>query len=245
MKFGKWIGGGLGWAIGGPIGGIIGYILGSVVDEGVDFNFDINSGQQSKSGRTTSTGYIMSLLVLISAVMKADGKVMKSELDYVKTFLKNNFGTSKAADSVRILKDLLKQSIPIADVSRQIRDNMNYSARLQLLHFLFGLANADQFVHEKELEIISFISREMGVSNSDYESIKSMFVRITNADYKILEIDKSATDEEVKKAYRRMAMKYHPDKVSSLGKEIQEAAKVKFQRVNQAYENIKKERGMS
>ncbi|PIF03324.1 MAG: molecular chaperone DjlA, partial [Draconibacterium sp.] len=128
---------------------------------------------------------------------------------------------SKAADSVRILKDLLKQSIPIADVSRQIRDNMNYSARLQLLHFLFGLANADQFVHEKELEIISFISREMGVSNSD------------------------ATDEEVKKAYRRMAMKYHPDKVSSLGKEIQEAAKVKFQRVNQAYENIKKERGMS
>ena len=69
-----------------------------------------------------------------------------------------------------------------------------------------------------------------------------MFVPNTDGDYKILEIDPNATNDEVKKAYRRMAMKFHPDKVSTLGEEVQHAAKEKFQKVNQAYENIKKER---
>nr|WP_317165144.1 DnaJ domain-containing protein [Draconibacterium halophilum] len=69
-----------------------------------------------------------------------------------------------------------------------------------------------------------------------------MFVPNTDSDYKILEIERSANEEELKKAYRRMAMKYHPDKVSNLGEEVQNAAKEKFQKVNQAYENIKKER---
>ncbi|RIH64413.1 molecular chaperone DjlA [Mariniphaga sediminis] len=239
-KFGKWIGGGLGWAVGGPIGAIFGFVVGSIFDGSTG---EMQVGKTTGySGRTTTGGYVMSLLVLVAAVMKADGKVMKSELDYVKIFMRNNFGEASAQEAVKLLRDLLKQTIPVNEVCRQIKQNMNYSARLQLLHFLFGIAQADGHVEEKERQLIEVIAREMGLGNSDFESIQAMFVRNINADYKILEIEPTASNEDLKKAYRKMAMKYHPDKVSHLGDDFQKAAKDKFQMVNQAYENIKKER---
>lgn len=239
-KFGKWVGGGLGWAVGGPIGAILGFVIGSVIDGSQG---TINTGPgNGYSGQTTTGGYVMSLLVLTAAVMKADGKVLKSELDYVKKFMVHNFGEASATEAVRMLRDLIQQTIPVDEVSKQIKQNMNYSARLQLLHFLFGIAQADGEVDVQEKELIAFISREMGLTNNDFESIQAMFVPNTEADYKILEIEPTATDEEVKKAYRRMAMKYHPDKVSHLGDDFQKAAHEKFQSVNKAYENIKKER---
>ena len=246
-KFGKWIGGGLGWAVGGPIGAIFGFVVGSMFDGGAE---QVQTGRRTGftgrptgySSRTTTGGYVMSLLVLVAAVMKADGKVLKSELDYVKRFMVQNFGEASAAESVKMLRDILQQTIPVNEVCRQIKQNMNYSARLQLLHFLYGIAQADGQVDLSEQQMIAQISRQMGISDNDYQSIQAMFVPNTDADYKILEIDPSANNEELKKAYRRMAMKYHPDKVSHLGEDFQNAAKEKFQRVNQAYENIKKER---
>lgn len=241
-KFGKWIGGGLGWAMGGPIGAIFGFIIGSIVD-GSSTELQTGRGRTTGySGRTTAGGYIMSLLVLTAAVMKADGKVTKSELDYVKKFMVQNFGTASAQEGVKMLRDILKQSIPVNEVCRQIQMNMNYSARLQLLHFLFGIAQADGHVDETERKVIENIGMQMGIGRSDFESIQAMFVRNIDADYKILEIEPGASNEELKKAYRRMAMKYHPDKVSHLGNDFQKAAKDKFQQLSHAYENIKKER---
>jgi len=239
-KFGKWIGGGLGWAVGGPIGAIFGFFIGSVID---DSTTDVRQMKTTGySGRTTAGGYVMSLLVLIAAVMKADGRVLKSELDYVKKFMVANFGPASAQEAVKMLRDLLKQTIPVDEVCRQIKQNMNYSARLQLVHFLFGIAQADGQVDDNERRLIENISNKMGIGINDYKSIQAMFVRDINADFKILEIDPSASNDELKKSYRRMAMKYHPDKVSHLGGDIQKAAKDKFQKVNQAYQNIKKER---
>lgn len=241
-KFGKWVGGGLGWAFGGPIGAIFGFVVGSMFDGGQEA---IKRGATGYSSRTTTGGYVMSLLVLVAAVMKADGKVLKSELDYVKKFLVHNFGEDSAQEAIRMLRDLLQQTIPVNEVCRQIQANMNYSARLQLVHFLFGIAQADGKVDKGESELIDQICNLMGIQRNDYESIQAMFVPNTDSDYKILEIERTANDEEVKKAYRRMAMKFHPDKVSTLGEEIQNAAKEKFQKVNQAYENIKKERNIA
>ena len=239
-KFGKWIGGGLGWAVGGPIGAIFGFFIGSVIDDNTTDVRQIKT--TGYSGRTTAGGYVMSLLVLVAAVMKADGRVLKSELDYVKKFMVANFGPASAQEAVKMLRDLLKQTIPVDEVCRQIKQNMNYSARLQLVHFLFGIAQADGQVDDNERRLIENISSKMGIGINDYKSIQAMFVRDINADFKILEIDRSASNDELKKAYRRMAMKYHPDKVSHLGGDIQKAAKDKFQKVNQAYQNIKKER---
>lgn len=238
-KFGKWIGGGLGWAVGGPIGAIFGFMIGSVFDGASTRTADYTDVAQ---GRTTPGGYVMSLLVLIAAVMKADGRVLKSELNYVKNFLVQNFGPDSAREALKMLQDLLKQNIPVTDVCRQIERNMNYSSRLQLMHFLFGVANADGKVDDVELQLIEKISNSMGISSSDFGSIKAMFVKDANAAYKILEIDPSVSNEEIKKAYRRMAMKYHPDKVSHLGEDFRKAAKEKFQKVNQAYQIIKEER---
>ena len=242
-KFGKWIGGGLGWALGGPIGAMIGFTVGSMFDGGTSEMQ--KSSATGFSGRTTTGGYVMSLLVLVAAVMKADGKVLKSELDYVKKFLVQNFGEASAVEAIKMLKDLLQQTIPVDEVCQQIRQNMNYSARLQLVHFMFGIAQADGHIDVSEQKLIAHICLQMGISNSDFESIQAMFVTNTESDFKILEIELTATDTELKKAYRRMAMKYHPDKVSHLGEDFQNAAKEKFQKVNQAYENIKKERNIA
>ncbi len=239
-KFGKWLGGGLGWAVGGPIGAIIGFALGSVLD---DTKVVVNSGNFQNS--TQVGDFSASLLVLAAAVMKADGAVLKTELDYVKKFFIKNFGVAHTQEQMLLLRELLKQDIPVRDVCMQIRQNMEHAARLQLVHFLFGVSSADGAVHQKEVLVIADIANYLGVNAADFNSLKAMFFKDAESDYKILEIEKSATDEEVKKAYRKMAVKFHPDKVSHLGEDIQKDAKEKFQKVLAAYENIKKQRGMN
>lgn len=189
----------------------------------------------------------VTLLVLSAAVMKADGEVKKSELDYVKRFFLQNFGQQRAENYIKMLRDILNQDYNLYDVSRQVGQYMDYSSRLQLLHYLFGIASADGMVSSAEMDVIHTISMYMGLSEMDYQSIKAMFVREVNASvnaYKILGVDPKASDEEVKKAYREMAKKNHPDLVSNLGEDVRAAAEKKFQEINQAYETIKKERGL-
>ncbi len=239
-RFGKWLGGGLGFVMGGPIGGLLGFLVGSMVD-----NTTVNTSIYSSSGsRTTPGAFGVSLLVLIAAVMKADGKVVKSELEYVKQFFIRQFGRDSAAEATMMLKDFLKKEIPLMDVCQQIGSNMDYSSRLQLIQLLFNVSLADGSVHPSELEIINRISGYLGISSTDFISIKNMFVPETDSSYKILEIEPAASDDKVKTAYRRMAMKYHPDKVSHLGEDYRKSAEEKFKKVNEAYEKIKKERNM-
>ena len=240
-QFGKWIGGGLGWVMGGPIGGLLGFIVGSMVDSASFRTSTYTSGDT----RTTPGGFGVTLIVLIAAVMKADGKVLKSELDYVKQFFVRQFGGNSASEATMMLRDLLKQEIPLTDVCRQIARNMDYSSRLQLLHLLFNVSLADGTAHPSEQEVINRISDYIGISSADFISIRNMFIPETDSSYKILEIDPSATNDEVKKAYRRMAMKYHPDKVSHLGEDFRKTADEKFRKVNEAYERIRKERNMT
>jgi DnaJ like chaperone protein len=238
--FGKWLGGGLGFVMGGPIGGLLGFLVGSVID-----STTIQTSAYSRRSVGTSQGdFGMSLLVLVAAVMKADGQVVKSELDYVKQFFVRQFGQESAKQALLMLKDILKQEIPVRDVCEQIRTNMDYSSRLQLLHLLFNVSLADKAIHRTEIELLEKISSALGVNSSDFLSIKNMFIPETDSSYKILEIVPSATNDEVKKAYRRMAMKYHPDKVSHLGEDFRKSADEKFRKVNEAYEKIKKERNM-
>jgi len=239
--FGKWLGGGLGFVMGGPIGGLLGFLVGSMID-GTTVN---TSTYTSGAVRTSQGDFGMSLLVLVAAVMKADGKVVKSELDYVKQFFVRQFGQESAKQALLMLKDILKQDIPVRDVCLQIKGNMDYSSRLQLLHLLFNVSLADTVIDSSEIAIIEKISSYLGVASSDFLSIKNMFIPETDSSYKILEIEGSSSNDEVKKAYRRMAMKYHPDKVSHLGDNVRKSADEKFARVNEAYEKIKKERNMN
>ncbi|NOU16095.1 MAG: DnaJ domain-containing protein [Bacteroidales bacterium] len=237
-KYGKWITGGLGWAIFGPIGGILGFAIGSIFDS-AEISTKVYTGESSRNG------FIVSLLVLVSAVMKADGKVFKSELDFVKKYFYDNFGADAAREAMILLRDILKQQVPLKDVCTQIRDNVDYSSRLQLIHLLFGVAYADGIVSKAEQDVISDISGFLGISSQDFESIKAMFVVNINSYYTILEVEPTSTNEEIKKAYRSMAIKHHPDKVGYLGEDLRKNAEQKFKKINEAYEKIKKERGFN
>ncbi len=246
LKFGKWLGGGLGWALGGPLGGVLGFALGSAFDAASITVQKDGRATYSSAGQSPQVGdFAASLLVLSAAVMKSDGKTLKSELDYVKNFLAHQFGEEHAQQQILMLKEILKQEIPLHQVCIQIKQYMPHSERLQIIHYLFGISKADGYVHELELQTIHTIANYLGISAADFNSLKAMYFRDTNSDYKILEIETNCSDDEVKKAYRKMAVKFHPDKVASLGDEVQKAAKEKFQKVQQAYENIKKQRGFS
>lgn len=240
-KFAKWVGLGLGWAVGGPIGGILGLALGSMFD-GSTITTD-SRGRINQS--TTRRGdYAASLLVLVAAVMKADGRVMKSELDYVKNYFLTRFGNETAQEAIVMLRDILKQQIPVREVTAQLNQRLDYSYRLEMIHFLFGIAAADSGVSDSEKRMIRQIAGFMNITSSDLESIQAMFISASDATYKILEIDANVSDDELKKAYRRMAMKYHPDKVAHLGEDFKAVAQEKFRKVKDAYDSIKKERGL-
>ncbi len=238
-KFGKWLGGGLGWAMGGPIGALIGFALGAVLDDSGAVAKQTQTKYHSQRG-----DFSASLLILVAAVLKADGTVLKSELDFIKKFFVKHFGIESTREQMLLLKDLLQKDIPLDQVCAQIRVNMEYAGRLELIHFLFGLSQSDGQVHPGEVQIITQIAAYLKIQEPDFNSIKAMFLKESDSDYKILEITKDATEEEIRKAYRKMAMKYHPDKVLNLGPEIQKDAKDKFLKVQEAYENIKKAKGL-
>jgi DnaJ like chaperone protein len=201
--FGKWVGGAIGWALGGPIGGILGYQLGKFFSSGVQI------GERNQGG-TRSGDFAMSLVVLSAAVMNADGKVLKSELNFVKKFLKMN---------------------------------MDHPKRMLLLQYLYGIANADGHLDKRELELIRLIAKHLGISLKDAASIEEPFHSGTLNPYKVLEITENTTDSEVKKAYRKLAIKFHPDKIGDLGEGPRKLAKERFLQVQGAYEQIKKSRG--
>ncbi len=237
-KFGKWIGAGLGWTIGGPIGAILGFALGSFVDASDLQRFD------NKNPDTTTGDFVVSLLVLIASIMKADQKVVKSELVFVKANLIRLFGEEEAHEMLRMLRDLLKQDIPLKDVTMQIRARMDYASRLQLMHLIMGIALSDGAVTESEIIQVERIGLDLGMSQSDMSSLRNMFKKSTDWAYQVLEVSRNASNEDIKKAYRQLALKNHPDKVAYLGEEIRKSAQEKFQKINEAYEFIKKERGM-
>ena len=235
---------GLGWALtSNPIGGVIAVVLGNM--------FTTRRPRVFRSEVTDTLGqteerrdFNVTLLVLSAAVMKADSQVKKSELDYVKRFFLQNFGQERAEKYIKMLREILNKDYNLYEVSQQVGRNMDYASRLQLLHYLFGIANSDGMVSPEELNVINLISDYMGITSSDFKSVKAMFIRETDNAYKILGIDPSATDEEVKRAYREMAKKNHPDLVSNLGEEVRQAAEKKFQEINAAYETIRKQRGI-
>lgn len=232
--------------------GILGFVIGSLIDAYQRGT----GGAQSSEGRSSQDPFeyyrqqssrydIQTMLMALSAaVMSADGKVLKAELDYVKSFFSQQFGPRFTAEHLRILKHFLDtKQVPLQEICNDIKLRMTYEVRVQLIHYLFGIAKADGDVSSAEMAAVQRISNMLGISAIDFESVKNMFYRNVDSDYKILGIEANATDEEVKKAYRKMAIAFHPDKVAAMGEEYQKGAKEKFQQIQDAYEAIKKRRG--
>ena len=219
--------------------------------------------QQQTGGYRTSTGgrgystteqrnsFFVSLKkklseVSLKDVIKADGQVSQSELSCVREFIRRNFGDSAVNEAMTMLDGFNRQQVNIYSVGPQIADNMNYSQRLQLFHYLVQIATADGIFSKSEKSVLEAIGAVIRLQNSDINSVIAIFYRENDESaYAVLGISPNATDDEVKTAYRRMAMKNHPDKVSTLGPEVQKAAEEKFRQIQDAYETIKRQRGMS
>ena len=239
MGLGKWIAGALGWAMFGPLGGILGYVIASKLE---GLSQAVQQGDDQSKGQRNS--FLMSLLVLSAAIIKADGKTSQQELSTVRSFFARNFGPQAGNDAEEIIKSILSKDFNLYEVCSQIRSNMDYSQRLQLFHYLVSLGACDG-LHPREIDILETIATYIGLSQSETDSIIAQFKPSNDSNYKILEISSDATNEEVKKAYRKMAIKYHPDKVATLGSDIQKAAEEKFKTISAAYEAICRERGIS
>ena len=241
MGFGKWLAGALGWAMFGPIGGILGYYFASRVEKLADSAVVYGEDQSWNQGQRNS--FLMSLLVLSAAVIKADGKTTSQELATLRSFFSRNFGAQAGNEAEEIVKDLLTKDFNLYEVCGQIRSCMDYSQRLQLYHYLVGLGASDG-LHKSETDVLEVIASYIGLSKAEVDSIFAQFRPSNDSNYRVLEITPEATDEEVKKAYRKMAVKYHPDKVATLGEDVQKAAEEKFKAISQAYDAICKERGI-
>ena len=249
-NFSKWLGAGIGFTFGGPIGAILGFVAATVVDKftNEDFVKEQQNHQkdfQQKRAQTLSGDFEISLLILASVVIKADGKVDERELNFVRSQFVGMYGKDRANKAFQLFKGMMKKQVSSRQVCIQIRQHMPHSSRLQLIHFLFGIAKADEYVSDIEVDEIRKIAGYLYVNQYDFESIKAMFYKSSDSAYKILEVETSVTDSELKTAYRKMVKKYHPDKLIGLGDEHLKGAKEKFQRIQEAYEAIKNERGIS
>lgn len=254
-----WIAGALGWWIlGGPLGGIVAFL-------GAAF-WNAAKAQQNQGAFRTSPppppphgaadssdpdpqlSFAVSLMVLVAAVMQADGRATRDELAVVKAFLQENFDASAARTALQFLRGLLGKTYDVPPVCRQIRRNMDIASRRSLLHLLWRIAWADGALHPAEESLLARIAADLGISAAEARAIASMAApgktSTPDSDYAILGVSPSATDAEVRSAYRKMAMKHHPDKVAHLGPDVQRAATEKFRTINEAWERIKKARGI-
>ena len=200
--------------------------------------------RSQKTQKGSPSDFHISLLVLAARVIKADGKVQQSELDFVRQQFVGMFGKERANESFKVFKTIVNQPIPLTKICAQINSFTTHATRLQLIHFLFKLGLADGHLHNQELSEIKRIARHLRINPYDFASIEAMFHKNQDADwaFKVLEVSKTATESEVKRAYRKMAMKFHPDRLVDAGAEAQTAAKESFLNVQKAYEHICKEK---
>ncbi|WBM75523.1 TerB family tellurite resistance protein [Saprospira grandis] len=236
------------------LGGLLYFPIGLLLGLGIGFFLDIllqkGGGRGPKRRKkqlpqpNDSINFILSSLILAAAVVKSDGEVEELELSYIQKFLVEQFGQDNLQEYMGILSAALEQDWDMAKTCRQIYLSSSYETRLQMLYFLFGIANADYSIDQVEVDTIKRISLELDLPHSDFVSIKAMFYDEMDSHYKILELPPSASDAQLKAAYRKMVKKYHPDSLASLGEEFQKVGESKFKRLQEAYDTICEKRGL-
>ena len=244
-KFANWLGAGIGFVAGGPIGAALGYLIGSVL-KGAASDYSEFQPENNYTNQTTQAGdFEISLLFLAAIVIKSDGKIVQKELDYVRNYFVQMYGKDRANNAFKLFKGIISDtSLSTQEVCTQIRTHMTAESRAQLIHFLFAIAKSDGHVADIEVQTIKSIADYLYINPNSFESIKAMFYDNSESSYQILEVSKSDDNDTIKKAYRRLVKEHHPDKLAHLREEHLKGAQEKFQKIQEAYETIKKERGL-
>lgn len=225
-------------------GAIIGYFIGSILEQ-MFLGKQGNPFGNVQFQRMQADQVQLNLLSLAAIVIKADGKVDERELRFVRNYFIANYGEAYASNIfTKFNTEVKKEQQNLNELTRLFVQGARYETRLQILHFLFGIANADGHIAAVEVQKIEQIANALKLRIMDFESIKAMFVESADNAYKILEIRPNVSDAEVKKAYRTMAKKHHPDKLQTDNEALKKGAQEKFQQVQAAYETIRKERGL-
>lgn len=242
----KWVAAVIGFYLFKYPGAILGFFVGSGIDSlSRSESRGPNVLRDMTRQKVSPADFELNLLSLCSIVIKADGSVSQTEMDYVQQYFVQTYGKEKANAIFRTFNEVnKKREISAQRICAFLNQRTRYEVRLQLLHFLFGIAQADGAVRDSELNKIREIAGYLRVALRDFESVKAMFVKSADTAYKILEIEKTASNDQVKKAYRTMAKKYHPDRVNTENEAIKRGAEEKFKQVQKAYETIQKERGL-
>jgi DnaJ like chaperone protein len=250
MAAGKWIGGIIGWMAGGPLGALAGFLIGSFFESGLD---SVNTFENAGTFGYGSDRDTYQLLVLASYIIKADGKAMHSEMETVRQMLRMNFGQEAVSQGNDIIGKLFEEQKrqgwsqfkqTVNQCCNQINRQMEYSQRLQLLNFLVMIAQADGYVDPTEVTALKECASWMGLSTNEVDSMLNLGHDDLESAYKVLGVSPNATNDEVKRAYRKLALEHHPDKVAALGDDVRKAAEKKFQEINAAKERIWKARGL-
>ncbi|MBL6666444.1 DnaJ domain-containing protein [Flavobacteriaceae bacterium] len=231
----KWVAAAIGYSFLRFPGAILGFMVGGFFEHLTKNSVQIRRSSYAINPET----FQLNLLALSALIIKADGKIEQRELDFVRSFFIGQYGKERADSIFRNFNTQIKKEAQRLDQLTQVFVQQTaYETRLQILHFLFGIANADGHVSNVELEKLSQIASGMRLRLPDFESIKAMFVKNTDNAYKILEIESNASQDDIKKAYRRMAKKYHPDKLRGQDPAMIKGAEEKFREVQKAYETL-------
>lgn len=186
----------------------------------------------------------MTFMMLAMAVMKANGRIGYRTLSYAHQYISAHFGAAYLHQRRHIFEGFRQQQIPVDALCDQIDVHLDYPAKMQLVYFLIGIAYADGQLSRAELGMIAEIADNIHLEAKDFKSMMAMHQQVAVSAFEILEIDSTATNEAVRKAYYRLAKLHHPDRVAHLGEAYLQSAKEKFQRIQRAYEEIRQSRGM-
>lgn len=235
--WGKLGGAGLGLALGGPIGGLLGGVAGHLL-------IDREGALFGKPPRDVI--FTMGLVALAAKMAKADGVVVDRE---VKAFESIIEVPAEERPRVKRLFELAMQtSHGFEAYARQIADEFRQEPALleDVIDGLFHIAKADEAVHEAEFVYVQSVATLFGLSEADFERIAARHVARADDPYLILKADRSMSDDELKRHYRKLVADNHPDREIARGLPP-EAVKIATERlaaINAAWERIAAERNI-
>ena len=252
---GKAIGAGMGFMVGGPIGAILGGVLGHAYDvsnEQMQGYREREDHSWPEVEREFDRQYLfyVSLASLAAKMAKADGVITNDEIRAFDHFLRIDLGLS--VDERRTIASVFNEAKNSPEdavaIARQFKALIGYQRDVlqMMIQLLFRIALADGQLHKNEEIFIQDIASAFEMSAMEYQQIKALYIKENDQAYNILGISRNASDDEVKKAYRKLVQEYHPDKMQAKGvpEDFMKIANEKMTEINQAYDQICKERGI-